>query len=287
MKTPPTVCVPADIRRARREWRIHQAYAWAVFGIQLLVCAAILALGLRFLKAQLLLSALASVTLLQIGIFLFSEHLVCILTDSRLAEGERAARLTASLARLLPKSGLRRAPRVYVSETGAPNAFAFGMGVFGSYAVAVTDPLLTLLTDDELDAVLAHELGHLRGRDVATMTLMSVTITLMNRVLAYLRSVGNVGMIFVLLIEALAYAPRIVASAISQLRELAADAYAVSIVGSATPLITAFGKLEAAAASGDKKERSREPLGDLLLSHPDMSVRKAFLTDLNQKEQRT
>lgn len=284
MKTPLSVRVPADIRRARREWRIHQAYAWAVFGIQLLVCVAILALGLRFLKAQLLLSALASITLLQIGIFLFSEHLVCLLTNSKLAEGDRAARLSASLTRLLPASGLRRAPRVYVSEMDAPNAFAFGMGVLGSYAVAVTDPLLALLTDDELDAVLAHELGHLRGRDVATMTLMSVTITLMNRVLVYLKGVGNVGLIFVLLIEIVAYAPRIVASAISQLRELAADAFAVSVVGSATPLITAFDKLEAAAVSGNKKERTREPLDDLLLSHPDMSVRKAFLTDLNQKE---
>jgi heat shock protein HtpX len=71
------------------------------------------------------------------------------------------------------KAGLPNKPRVGISQLPIPNAFAFGRTKKGS-RVCVTRGLLDLLTDDELKAVLGHELSHIKHRDVAVITMLSV-----------------------------------------------------------------------------------------------------------------
>lgn len=71
------------------------------------------------------------------------------------------------------KAGLPNKPRIGISQLPIPNAFAFGRTKKGS-RVCVTRGLLDLLTDDELKAVLGHELSHIRHRDVAVITMLSV-----------------------------------------------------------------------------------------------------------------
>ncbi|MCX7626676.1 MAG: M48 family metalloprotease, partial [Candidatus Sumerlaeaceae bacterium] len=71
-------------------------------------------------------------------------------------------------------AGLRKVPRVYVIFDRAPNAFAFGRGDEAS--VAVTTGLLDMLNRDELQGVIAHEVGHIRNRDIDFMTLAAVML---------------------------------------------------------------------------------------------------------------
>jgi heat shock protein HtpX len=78
--------------------------------------------------------------------------------------------MTADLAE---KAGLPNTPKIGISQLPIPNAFAFGRTKKSS-RVCVTKGLLDLLSDDELKAVLGHEISHIKHRDVAVITILSV-----------------------------------------------------------------------------------------------------------------
>jgi heat shock protein HtpX len=82
-------------------------------------------------------------------------------------------KLHAMVAQLATQAGLPNKPKVGVSQLNIPNAFAFGRTKRGA-RVCVTKGILDLLTDDELQAVLGHEISHVRHRDVAVITMLSV-----------------------------------------------------------------------------------------------------------------
>src|SRR3990167_4328855 len=71
-------------------------------------------------------------------------------------------------------------PKVCISPIGIPNAFAFGRGRRDG-RVCVTEGILRLLDEDELRAVIGHELAHIRNRDVLTITILSVIPMIMYR----------------------------------------------------------------------------------------------------------
>ena len=72
-------------------------------------------------------------------------------------------------------------PKIGVAQIALPNAFAFGRGIKDG-RVCVTEGILKLLNEDELKAVLGHELTHLKNRDVLTITLLSVIPMIMYRI---------------------------------------------------------------------------------------------------------
>jgi heat shock protein HtpX len=77
------------------------------------------------------------------------------------------------VAELAEKAGLPNKPKIGISQLPISNAFAFGRTKRGS-RVCVTKGLLELLNEDELKAVLGHELSHIKHRDVAVITMLSV-----------------------------------------------------------------------------------------------------------------
>ena len=72
-------------------------------------------------------------------------------------------------------------PKIGIAQIPLPNAFAFGRGIKDG-RVCVTEGILKLLSEDELKAVLGHELSHLKNRDVLTITLLSVIPMIMYRI---------------------------------------------------------------------------------------------------------
>ncbi|MEM2940454.1 MAG: zinc metalloprotease HtpX [Thermoproteota archaeon] len=81
--------------------------------------------------------------------------------------------LEQSVRRLAEKSGFKKAPKIMVSEIPLPNAFAYGSPLTGP-RVAVTRGLLNSLNESEVEAVIGHEFGHLKHRDVQIMMFLSV-----------------------------------------------------------------------------------------------------------------
>lgn len=278
----------ANIEMARREWKSHQGNAWFFFFILFLVSIVFFGFGLRFLRPQLMLSLLFGTMIFQTLVYFYSESIVKNLMACAPPDEKIRQRLNKILQTLAPKSGLKHFPNAFVSRAmEAPNAFAFGKAFGTSYNIAVTEELLELLNDEELEAVIGHELGHLRSKDIAAMTLVSITLAFINRIAIQCFKIGKLGFAVAIIVEAVIYIPRIVASAVSQLREFAADAHSAMITGKTTALISAFKKL----TDWRKENKEKNPLrwfqsimmDELLLSHPDMEMRIEFLKDLEEK----
>lgn len=81
--------------------------------------------------------------------------------------------ISEAIERIARASGLKRMPKAMISEMGVPNAFAYG-NVLSGHKVAVTRGLIDNLPRDEVEAVIAHEVGHIRHKDVEIMMVISI-----------------------------------------------------------------------------------------------------------------
>src|SRR5512140_68049 len=94
--------------------------------------------------------------------YFFSDKIALMSSGAQLVSREELPRLYQIVERLCGKTGLPM-PKLYVIPTQSPNAFATGRNPQHS-AVAVTAGILDILNDDELEGVIAHELGHVKNR---------------------------------------------------------------------------------------------------------------------------
>ena len=131
-----------------------------LFGL-LYILITIIAYFFKF-GTPLLFAVLAAVMVL--GQFLIGPRIVEWAMHVRYVSPEEAPRLHAMVEDLALKAGIPK-PRVGISETSVPNAFAFGK-TKGDGRVCVTRGLLNILNDGELKAVLGHELSHIRHNDI-------------------------------------------------------------------------------------------------------------------------
>ena len=90
-------------------------------------------------------------------------------------EKKDAPQLHNVVEEMVIASGLGAMPKIYVIESTSSNAFATGRAPAVS-AVAVTEGLLSMCSRDELQAVIAHEIAHIKNRDILFMTLLSVMV---------------------------------------------------------------------------------------------------------------
>jgi heat shock protein HtpX len=154
-------------------------------------------------------------------------------------------------------AGLDRTPPVYVIEDDAPNAFAAGRKPSDAY-VAATTGLVAMMDRRELEGVMAHEISHIRNRDVRLMTLAAVLVGVIALVADLLfrvslfgggrrdREGGGNPITLVIGIAALVLAPisaALLQTALSRRREYLADASAAEITGDPEGLARALAKL--------------------------------------------
>lgn len=103
--------------------------------------------------------------------YFYSDKIVLKMYRAKQVGEAEAPLLYRVTARIAMKSGLPM-PRVYMIPTATPNAFATGRNPKHA-AVAATSGILTLLTEDELEAVMAHEIGHVKNRDILISSVVA------------------------------------------------------------------------------------------------------------------
>src|SRR6201996_8881397 len=122
--------------------------------------------------------------------YFFSDKIALAMYRAQPVTRKEAPRLYQIVERLTGRAGLPM-PKIYVIPTESPNAFATGRNP-NHASVAVTQGILGLLNDEEMEGVLAHELGHVRNRDIL---ISSVAATIAGAI-TILASMGRFAMIF-------------------------------------------------------------------------------------------
>lgn len=169
-------------------------------------------------------------------------------------------------------------PKVYIVDQAQPNAFATGRNPENS-AVAATTGLLNMLSHEEVEGVMAHELGHVKNRDTLVMTMVA-TIAGAVSMLANFgmffrgRNAGIAGLMAVLIAP---FAAMIVQMAISRTREFGADAKAAEISGKPLALASALAKISGTAERTPNPVAERNPAAAQLYIVP-AGVRQMFST---------
>lgn len=224
--------------------------------------------------------------LLGLGTYWIADRAVMGMLGAReLSEGESPG-FHSTVAGIASRAGVVK-PRIYLIERGPPLALAGGRGVFAS-SLAVTSGLLALPTPAEIEAVIAHELAHVRNRDIVVQT----PVVMLSSALIDLSRVGG------FLERPLLYVLGPVAAAFQHLllspkRELAADRIAAEICDSPHGLADALIRLEQASELVDfEASPATEPLytinpfdegglAGMFVSHPPVAERVRRLRDLD------
>jgi heat shock protein HtpX len=162
---------------------------------------------------------------------------------------DQAPEIYEIVDRLRQRAGLPM-PRVAIAPHEQPNAFATGRNPEHA-VVCVTQGLIQLVNRDEIEGVIAHEIGHIKNRDMLLQTLsatMAGAITNLARFGMYAPSEGRRGSPLAPLVALLApIAAMVIQFAISRSREFKADATGAEISGKPLALASALGKLQMAA----------------------------------------
>lgn len=196
--------------------------------------------------------ALVFAALLNFGSYFFSDKIVLKMYRAREVGLEEAPVLYRVVEQLTRRAGLPM-PRVAIIPSAQPNAFATGRSPKHA-VVAATEGILRILDEDELEGVMAHELAHVKNRDIL---ISSIAATLAGAIMVLSRfglffgggrDRGPGGGALAILVVILApIAAMIVQAAISRSREFAADQGGAEISQKPRALASALMKLEAAA----------------------------------------
>lgn len=184
----------------------------------------------------------------------FSDKLVLAMHRAQPVTREQAPQLYEILERLTGRTGLPM-PKVYLLPEDAPNAFATGRNPQHA-AVAVTQGILRLLNAEELEGVLAHELSHVKNRDILISSVaatIAAAIMMISRFAMFFggsrdndrEGANPVAMIATIILAPLA--AMLIQAAISRSREYDADAAGAAIAGSPLGLVSALKKIDAAS----------------------------------------
>jgi heat shock protein HtpX len=181
----------------------------------------------------------------------FSDKIVLWSSGAKIVTREQYPELHDLVERIVARNNLPK-PRIAVINKAMPNAFATGKGPKSS-VVAVTTGLMDLLDSEELEGVIAHELTHIRNRDVLVLTLASLFSTVAWYLMqfsfyggmGYRRDRNSAGgMVIVMLVAIVTWLVSfLLIRAISRYREFAADRGSAQMTGKPTKLASALMKI--------------------------------------------
>ncbi len=189
------------------------------------------------------------------GSYWFSDKIAVKAARGREVSEADAPKLYSTVADLAQRADMPM-PRLYVSPMEQPNAFATGRNPDHA-AVCVTEGILRVLDMDELRGVLAHELSHVKNRDVLISSVaatVAMAITFMARMAMFAAIFGGrggdrdnnpIGMLAMAILAPLA--ALLLQMAISRSREFEADRSGAGLLGTGEPLARALEKIEASA----------------------------------------
>jgi len=232
----------------------------------------------------------------------FSDKIVLWTSGAKIVSKDDYPKLHEIIERLASKNGIPK-PKVAVVNTQVPNAFATGKSPKSSL-VAVTSGILNLLDDDELEAVIGHELTHIRSRDILVLTLASVFST----VAWYLAQFGFFGgiqsrnrdsagtTVIVIVVAVVTWIVSfLIIRAISRYREYAADRGGAAMTGNPDKLADALLKISGKMNNIPTKEiesvqklnaffiipaLSGNSIANLFSTHPPVEKRVAKLREM-------
>jgi len=244
--------------------------------------------------------------LFSLGQFFFSDRLALYSMGARRVDADEYPRLHATIERLCQQADLPK-PDVAVADTKMPNAFAAGRSQQHS-TVCVTEGLLRTLDEEELEGVMAHELAHVKNRDVMVMTIASFLSTLAFMVVRWgwlfgggRNRQGGGGVVVAVLVSLVVWVVSfLLVRALSRYREYAADRGAAAITGRPSALASALLKISGRmddVPDRDLREQSEMnaffviPLrngvvGRLFSTHPSTEKRVDRLRDLEGEMER-
>jgi heat shock protein HtpX len=195
------------------------------------------------------------IVLLAVGMglvqYFFSDKLVLWSTGARILEKDEYPELHQTVEKLCREADLPL-PRIAIMQSPVPNAFATGRSPKHA-VVACTDSIMRLLTKDELEAVLAHELSHVKNRDILTMTMASFIAMIASMIMqSFFFSAmfggrnreGSGGTIIIWIVSIVVYAvSTLLILALSRYREFAADRGSALITKNPKALMSALSKI--------------------------------------------
>ncbi|RYG60526.1 MAG: zinc metalloprotease HtpX, partial [Alphaproteobacteria bacterium] len=210
-----------------------------------------------------MLMAFGFAVITNLGSYWFSDKIVLRMYNAQPVTSGHWYDMTARLA----ANAQLPMPKFYIIENPQPNAFATGRNPANA-AVAVNTGLLDIMTDDEVEGVIAHELAHIKNRDTLIMTLtatMAGAISMLaNFAMFFGGSSGNnerpanplIGLVVMILAP---LAAMVVQMAISRTREYAADRLGAEISGNPMGLANALRKLEQGSRAVDNMTAENNP----------------------------
>ena len=281
------------------------ALSFAILGLLYTVFLSVLVyVGLDFIS----ITIIASIMI--VAQWYFSDRLVLLVSGAKKVGREQFPELHDMVERIIARNNLPK-PQIAVINTKMPNAFATGRSPKSS-VVAVTTGLIDLLDPEELEGVLAHELTHIRNRDVLVLTLASLFSTVAWYLMQFGFYGGGMGygyggrddnhsnnagaMIIIIVVAMLTWLlSLLIIRAISRYREFTADRGAAQMTGKPVKLANALMKISGSMRQIPTKDLrhveslnaffiipalSRSTIGNLFSTHPPVEKRVKKLIEM-------
>ena len=233
----------------KRDWGLTARVIFTGFLLLILYLVFMTVLLVLFPSASIWLFVILAVGMGLVQYF-FSDRMVLWSTGARVVADDEYPELHAMVGRLCKEADLPM-PKIAIMQSPVPNAFATGRSPKHA-VVCCTDSIMRLLNKDELEAVLAHELSHVKNRDILTMTMASFIAMIASMIMQSFffsalfggRSRDGGSWIIVWVVSIIVYAiSTLLILALSRYREFAADRGSALITRRPRALISALNKI--------------------------------------------